>query len=377
MGVGIIKDANIFLGSYDLTSVHSEITLNASNDILDATTFPDLTRTHLPGLKDTEVSGTGFLPFGDALGTSGSFDTAADLADWTASGDCSIALDSGSPQAGANCCEITATGAGIKHVSATISLKANRSYRATFYFKDGTASGETVRWYLASTGITTPTYTTAAGWVQGEVNFTVSEDGDYIGRILWEGATAANTLFVDSFEIYEVIDKALYNNMSTSGSVCTICPNASTIGSLAYFFKSTQSEYTPGGAIGELLGFSWAAGANDRLSRGNVLESARVASTDTSIEQGNGVVLTDQNLYAALHVLSVSGTTSTLDVIIQSDATGFAGPNNRITFTQATGITSEYATPVAGPITDDFWRVSYTVGGANEEFVFIVVMAIM
>ena len=70
-------------------------------------------------------------------------------------------------------------------------------------------------------------------------------------------------------------------------------------------------------------------------------------------------------LYAILHVLAVEGTNPTLDLIVQSDdASGFASAVSRITFTQKTAIGAQFASLV-GPITDTYFRASYTIGGTN------------
>ena len=82
-------------------------------------------------------------------------------------------------------------------------------------------------------------------------------------------------------------------------------------------------------------------------------------------------------MFAALHVLSASGTSPTLDVVLQSDDnSGFSSAVSRITFTQATGITSQWST-LAGAQTDDYWRASYTIGGsATPTFTFALVIGI-
>ena len=55
------------------------------------------------------------------------------------------------------------------------------------------------------------------------------------------------------------------------------------------------------------------------------------------------------------------------------DNSGFTSATNRITFTQATGVTSELLS-VAGAITDDYWRLSYTIVGGS--FTFAVALGI-
>lgn len=77
-------------------------------------------------------------------------------------------------------------------------------------------------------------------------------------------------------------------------------------------------------------------------------------------------------MYVALHVLSVSGTTPSLTVIVQSDDNvGFTTPTIRISFTAATEVGAQWGS-VAGALTDDYWRISYTISGTNPVFAFAV-----
>ncbi len=172
-------------------------------------------------------------------------------------------------------------------------------------------------------------------------------------------------------------DGILEGNISTENIPVTVCPETADAGDSAYIFKCLQSEYQPiGGSIGELMPFSFAGfGQGEKLVKGNVLYNGTAAATATSTGQTLGAVSSTQKLYAALHVITASES-DTLDVIIQSDTVGFPSPTSRITFTQATGVTAEYATPVAGAITDTYWRISYTIAGTDPSFSFIVSMAI-
>ena len=78
----------------------------------------------------------------------------------------------------------------------------------------------------------------------------------------------------------------------------------------------------------------------------------------------------------AFHAFSFGGTTPTITVIVQSAAlVGFGSPTTRLSFTLANGVTSEMLS-VAGPITDAFWRVSYTVTGPTPLIYFSTVAGI-
>jgi hypothetical protein len=92
-----------------------------------------------------------------------------------------------------------------------------------------------------------------------------------------------------------------------------------------------------------------------------------------------GAATATQHLYGVLHVLAVSGTNPTLDVVIQSDdAEGFASGTTRGTFTQKTAVGSQFLTPVAGPVTDTHWRCTWTIGGTNTpSFTIALVVGIL
>ena len=85
-----------------------------------------------------------------------------------------------------------------------------------------------------------------------------------------------------------------------------------------------------------------------------------------------GAVASGQIVAASLHVIAASGTS--LDVTVESDSTsGMSSPTTQLTFAQATAIGGQFLSAV-GPITDDWWRVSWTVVGGS--FTFVVAIGI-
>jgi len=150
-------------------------------------------------------------------------------------------------------------------------------------------------------------------------------------------------------------------------------------GSTAFTFKSVMSEYSPGGEVGAMYGFSASAAASGSLVRGTLMTNRTETATDDGTQRTLGAVAADEALYAALHVTAASGTNPTLDVVVESSATGaFAGEETtRITFTQATDVTSEWSS-VAGAITDTYWRVTWAIGGTDTPtFTFAVIAGIL
>lgn len=175
------------------------------------------------------------------------------------------------------------------------------------------------------------------------------------------------------------VDEVFFGNVGLAENPVTISPLALAEGDLAYFFKSMQSKYAPGGSVGQLLKFQVSGGAqNSPLVRGTALHNATRTVSGNSTALQLGAVSALQQLYAALHVLVVSGTTPALVVKVQSSATqGFGTPNDRITFASQNSANAVWATPVAGAITDTWWRINYTITGTTPSFQFVVPVGIL
>lgn len=150
-------------------------------------------------------------------------------------------------------------------------------------------------------------------------------------------------------------------------------------GSIGYAFRAVPVSYSAGGQAGELMGFT--AGARGDLSRavrGSVVldDSAAVTATADGTAFNLGAVTSDQTVYAALHVLAASGTSPTLDVIVESDsAEAMSTPTTRLTFSQQSDIGAEWQS-ATGAVTDTWWRVGLTVGGTDPSFTAAVLVAI-
>ena len=149
------------------------------------------------------------------------------------------------------------------------------------------------------------------------------------------------------------------------------------VGAGCFVFAGIPADLETGGKVGELLAFSLRAQGSGSIGRGMLLEPGATARTATfnGTAVQTGAVASGQKLYAALLVLSVSAA-DTLDVIVSSDALeAFGTPTTRATFTQATATGYELLT-VAGPITDDWWRVGVTIAGTDPSFLFVVAIGI-
>jgi hypothetical protein len=154
-------------------------------------------------------------------------------------------------------------------------------------------------------------------------------------------------------------DPEIFTNLGVADRVATIAPS-STETSVAYMHQLGKFAYNPFGQIGELTPFSL-NGSNTSAAgvvRGQVAKAkGNVSSTGAT---GSPVQLgasgSTQYLYAALHVFS-AGTTITVQV--QSDnASNFPSPTTQGTFSGITTASGTWLTRIAGPITDDWFRLN-------------------
>lgn len=177
------------------------------------------------------------------------------------------------------------------------------------------------------------------------------------------------------------IDPVLWGNLGSVDKALTIAPTG-TEGEVAYFSRGMLGKYQFGAQIGELMPYQASLGgsSDEGLVRGTFMHAPAAARTT----DGNGTPrqITDveagEKLYAVLHVLAVGGTGSPNVVVkVQSDnAEAFSSPTDRITFAAQTAIGGTWATPVAGAITDDWWRVTWDVSGTSPSFLFAAAIAI-
>jgi hypothetical protein len=154
----------------------------------------------------------------------------------------------------------------------------------------------------------------------------------------------------------------------------TVCPVDANIGSLAWIVNAMRAHYQLFGGPGDVAPWALAMSSTWPMARGVSLHSPGTARTATGNATGvqQGAIPAGQSGYASLHVLSVAGTTPSLTVKVQSDDnSGFTSPTDQITFTAAT-LRGGQIGRVAGPITDDWWRVTWTITGTTPSFLFVV-----
>ena len=184
------------------------------------------------------------------------------------------------------------------------------------------------------------------------------------------GGLKDSTLSMDGF--YEAganLPDALLGTSIGNELVVTTIPDAG-VGNTAYFMKSTLFSYQMFGTVGELAPFSISKSqSSDIIVRGTVALDSDLTATGNSAAYQLGALTSAEKAYVAIHCHSVSGTsTPTITFKLQSDDNGsFTSPTDRITFSDITAIGSDFQS-VAGAVSDDYWRLNYTISGTNPSF---------
>jgi hypothetical protein len=188
----------------------------------------------------------------------------------------------------------------------------------------------------------------------------------FMGEGQWEAGNAG------------MVDDVSWSGLGGLGPL-TVCPDGADVGDLAWLTYAMRGSYTLGESVGEVAPWSANLAGSWPLARGAIAHppgTARTATGDgTAVELG--AVTSGQYLYAGLHVLSASGTTPTIDVVIESDVDALfnGSETSRVTFTQATDRGGQIQR-VAGAITDTFWRATWTISGTTPSFLFVVSLGI-
>jgi hypothetical protein len=180
------------------------------------------------------------------------------------------------------------------------------------------------------------------------------------GEGQWEAADATK------------VDNASWSQLGGVGP-WTACPDNAAVGDLAYITQCLRSSYALGGSIGDVAPWSGKGASAWPLVRGQMAHPAGTARTSTGVGTGVqlGAVAANKRLYAALHVLSVSGTTPSITARIESDDnSGFTTPTTQLTFTAATAASGEALRTAGSAITDNWWRVAWTISGTTPSFLF-------
>jgi len=198
---------------------------------------------------------------------------------------------------------------------------------------------------------------------------------------VWGDTTRTHAAGIETMEVSgsgfyasdgtSAIDDILSSSLSAVNTPFTVAVPTGAEADRMYSFLSLQSEYGAiSGSVGDIHPVAFKAVGSGYQFIGRV-EKALGATTATFQSTGSqlGALSATQSLFGVLHVVTVSGSSPTLDINVESDDnSGFSSATVRGAFTQATAATSQMLTPIAGAITDDYWRINATIGGSTPSF---------
>lgn len=169
-------------------------------------------------------------------------------------------------------------------------------------------------------------------------------------------------------------DAIIIGNLTGLTSVpVTVCYSG-TVGDVAFLGEALHADYSTGEQIGEVMPFSGGAEGNGPLARGVLMQNAARTATGSSTAQQIGALSATQRMLVAVHVPIVSGTLPTLDVTVESDDnSGFTSATTRATLSQMTAAGWRFST-ISGAVTDDYWRLKFTIGGTSPSFTIAAAM---
>lgn len=175
-----------------------------------------------------------------------------------------------------------------------------------------------------------------------------------------------------------LIDSVAQPLVGTGNNVLAATPNG-TFGDVAYLARGTLLAAGRGFKIGDMASFTTGIGtaSAEGIVRGHLIApKALRTGSGNGTARLEGAVPAGEQLYALAQVFTVSGTSPSLTLKVQSDDNaGFTTPTDRITFTSFTAAGFELKS-LAGPITDTYWRASWTLAGTGPQFTFAVIIGI-
>jgi hypothetical protein len=188
-----------------------------------------------------------------------------------------------------------------------------------------------------------------------------------------KSAKAMLTGFADFGASSGLQDAAQFTAVGGAAQDIMILPTGGADAEPAFFGSAMRASYNFGNKVGDMAAFSAEWEGTGVAARGQSLKTGTLTATGTGTIMQLGAVTSGQTAYFQIQVPTVSGTTPSLTMIVQSAAlVGFGSPTTRASFTALTAAGSQ-TIAVAGPITDQFWRVSYTISGTTPSFTVYVV----
>lgn len=175
------------------------------------------------------------------------------------------------------------------------------------------------------------------------------------------------------------VDDATWAQLGGVGPWSVSANNSAAVGGLCYFTRAMRADYTLLGTVGDVAPWVSTAKSSWPLVRGQFAHPPGTARSADGSGSGLelGAVPAGRRLFAALHVLSVAGTTPSLTVRVESSTDDtFADPTTRATFDAAAAAGGQIVRTDGSAIADTWWRLAWTVTGTTPSFLFAAALGI-
>lgn len=184
---------------------------------------------------------------------------------------------------------------------------------------------------------------------------------------------------VKGFQDYaaDVLDDEISIGQLGSQYAYTVVPNPTgtvTAADTAWLSRGVVQKVDPmAGAVGDMAGFELNIPYDTAITQGKVLYPSTATTVDGN---GTAVAMTGptaaQKLYASLHITAYSGLTNVIVKVQSDDNGGFSSATDRITFTTATGTTSQFASVAGNFSSETHVRASIDVTGSGTATIVVV-----
>ena len=171
----------------------------------------------------------------------------------------------------------------------------------------------------------------------------------------------------------EAVDAAQFTGVGTSQSLMVL-PTGGGLGEVAWFGNQLQGNYQTGARVGEVMPFTVDYMTNGPFVRGQVLvpSSSAVTTSTTGTPVQIAAVPAGSKVYAQVQCTARSGSISLAINLQSAAAQAFSSPTTRASFSTVNAVGVQSITPVAGAITDTWWRADITATGTGSATIVIV-----
>lgn len=206
----------------------------------------------------------------------------------------------------------------------------------------------------------------SSGWnefIGGIKSAACSVDGFYDAAALETGALT--------------LDEQLFSELGAATAPLTIAPTKAD-GSVAYVTGFTRGQLAILGSIGDVAPFQSDMWGQGEVGRGYLIHPANTTETGNGTGTGQqvGAASSSQSVVIGVHVTAISGTTPSLDITVESDDNAGFTSATTVLNTGAITTTTSSLTVVSGPVTDDYYRITWTLSGTSPVARFSVAVGI-